>query len=321
MGANNSKIVQYICVYLVIAVVAVSAGTHVAGQSPKPLPIGIKGPEHLRENTYVVADSGFYIKSFNGTVTEKAAAKFAKDTKAHIPVTIVNPTNNSMCVLSTYTDLKAPVEKPVFFSYNETEFQRLPVPSNSSVQIGNFIPQGDRIHINGRIQAFFNCNNNCTICPGDGKVRHTLVEWKYGNDSANLIYETESWWSNLSNVDGLSTNTNLTVYNAKGKPCQQARTCDVTAETLIKACPSDRYWKDGTAHGCESDCKATGLDRHCCTGDFSRREPPTCPKSSSFLKELCPDAYASPYDDYGSVDNCHKVSGVRMAFWEMGNAA
>ena len=62
MGANNSKIVQYIFGYLVIAVVAVTAGTHVAGQSPKPLPMGIKGPEHLRENTYFVADAGFYSK-------------------------------------------------------------------------------------------------------------------------------------------------------------------------------------------------------------------------------------------------------------------
>ncbi|PVH83896.1 hypothetical protein DL98DRAFT_528763 [Cadophora sp. DSE1049] len=257
MGANNSIFFQYFSLYLALAGIAVSAGTHVAGQSPKPLPMGIKGPEHLRENTYFVTDPRFYrltlltpsastVKRFNGTVTEKAAAKFAKDTKSHIPVTIINPTKNNMCVLSTYTDLRAPVEKPVFFSYNETEFQRLPVPANSSVQIGNFIPHGDRIHINGRVQAFFNCNNNCTMCPGDGKVRHTLVEWKYGNDSANPIYETESWWINLFNFDGLSTNTNVTVFDSKNKPCQQPRTCNVTAEALIQACPSDRYWKDDT---------------------------------------------------------------------------
>ncbi|KAH7327117.1 thaumatin [Rhexocercosporidium sp. MPI-PUGE-AT-0058] len=187
--------------------------------------------------------------------------------------------------------------------------------ANSSLQFGNFIPHGDRIHINGRIQAFFGCNSNCTKCPGDEKVRHTLVEWKYGNDSANPIYEIESWWINLSNVDGYSTNTNVTTYNPKGKVCNKPRSCNATAAALKKVCPDERYWESGAAHGCESDCKATGLHKHCCTGDFSRREPPTCPKSSSFLKELCPDAYASPYDDAGSVDNCHKISGVRIAFW------
>lgn len=80
-------------------------------------------------------------------------------------------------------------------------------------------------------------------------------------------------------------------------------------------CPADRLWEEGGASGCESDCKATGTDEHCCTGIYRDRSP-ECPQSSAFLKQLCPRAYSYPHDDKGQMDRCSNTdtSHIRVEF-------
>lgn len=300
--------------------------------SPIASKIGSKKDQHIQEDTYFVGEKGYYLKIWNTTIPQKEANQFAKKLKAHLPITVINPSNQSMCLQAGYTQLNQPVQVTHRISYNESENHRVYMAANSTLQFGNYVPRGDRVHYNGRVQAWFGCNASCTECPGDNKVRHTLVEWKYGNDSGDPIYSAEAWWTNLSNglysplyeptsninentVDGLSHNTNVTIFDNKGKDCHYSRNCNVTMAEMKKSCPPERFWEADGAHGCTSDCQATGESKYCCTGDFAPRVPHgTCPKSSSYLKQLCPDAYSSPYDDDGNVSNCYKSSGARIVF-------
>ncbi|KAI9051836.1 hypothetical protein LZ554_004098 [Drepanopeziza brunnea f. sp. 'monogermtubi'] len=286
----------------------------VAVQSPSAVRVGSSWDQHLQENSYRVAKEGFYIKVFNGTVPQKDADKFAKIIKAHLPITFVNPSNQSMCLQASYANLLLTPEewKVDIFSYNSTLFQRIPIKANTTMQIGNFVPRGDRVGYNGRVQAYFGCNSNCTQCPGEKKIRHTLFEWKYGNETTDPS-NRESFWNNLSNVDGLTSNINYTVYDLESQPCR-SRSCNVTLGAMKQTCPKDRFWEVDGAHGCASDCNATGEPRYCCTGEYSSRNEGVCPLSSRYLKQLCPDAYASPYDDQTSLSVCPKTSAARIEF-------
>ncbi|KAL2060663.1 hypothetical protein VTL71DRAFT_9304 [Oculimacula yallundae] len=264
--------------------------------------------------TYIDPTHGFSVTLFKGTNTIKEVAKFTKDNNFNAPFTVVNPTEGIMCLLASYADLTMTPLKPVYISYNSSvEFGRLPVPANTSALI-NFLPRGAGVAVNGRAQVHFDCNEDCTKCPGDDHARHTLVEYRYG-DSATVPNGIDELWTNLSNVDGITSNVNITVFGPDAKVCHKSRGCNVSAATLKQVCPVGRHWEESSiVQGCKSDCHATGSHEHCCTGDFADRNVRACPKSSTFLKQLCPDAYAYPYDDQFSMDTCYSPSGVRLEF-------
>jgi hypothetical protein len=114
-------------------------------------------------------------------------------------------------------------------------------------------------------------------------------------------------------VDGLSSNINITVYQANNKICH-SRECKTTAKEVKKLCPANLLWRDGGNVGCSSECKATGSDIHCCTGAYSPGIPGICPPSSGYLKKLCPDAYSYATDDAGQMNICKEPRAVHVEF-------
>lgn len=55
-------------------------------------------------------------------------------------------------------------------------------------------------------------------------------------------------------------------------------------------------------YGCVSDCSLYRLDEDCCVGAFN--SPKSCQPSSTWFKQVCPEAYSYPYDDKTSTYQC-----------------
>ncbi|PMD51432.1 uncharacterized protein K444DRAFT_620540 [Hyaloscypha bicolor E] len=93
------------------------------------------------------------------------------------------------------------------------------------------------------------------------------------------------------------------------------RSINATLDDVKKVCPKTNLWKEGKVFGCESDCKLTRMEKHCCVGEWAERfGPKACRESSSFLAELCPAAYSWPYGDQGVVDVCYAPKAVHAVF-------
>ncbi|KAJ5041584.1 uncharacterized protein L3040_005164 [Drepanopeziza brunnea f. sp. 'multigermtubi'] len=114
-------------------------------------------------------------------------------------------------------------------------------------------------------------------------------------------------------VDGLTSNINYTVYDLESQPCR-SQICNVTLGAIKQTRSKDRFWEVDGDHGCAFDCNATGEARYCCTVEHSSRDERPCPLSSRYLKQLCPDAYASLYDDQSIISFCPKTSAARIEF-------
>jgi hypothetical protein len=115
-------------------------------------------------------------------------------------------------------------------------------------------------------------------------------------------------------VDGYSANVNVTVYNQTMGSCG-SRSTNATLDKVKKICPKANLWKEGKVFGCKSDCKLTGMEKHCCVGEWAERfGPKACRQSSVFLEELCPAAYSWPYGDMGVMENCYAPKAVH-AVW------
>ncbi|KAL7940394.1 PR5-like protein [Trichoderma barbatum] len=64
-------------------------------------------------------------------------------------------------------------------------------------------------------------------------------------------------------------------------------------------------------YGCVSDCSLYGLDKDCCRGAFNSAD--ICQPSSTWFKQVCPDAYSYPYDDKTSTNYC-QPSNITIIF-------
>ena len=93
------------------------------------------------------------------------------------------------------------------------------------------------------------------------------------------------------------------------------RNINATLDQVKKVCPKSNLWKEGNVFGCKSDCKFTGMEKHCCVGEWAERfGPKACRESSNFLAELCPEAYSWAYGDNGVVDYNGAPKAVHAVF-------
>ena len=137
-----------------------------------------------------------YIKFWAGTDT-KQAEKFAKRHEAHQPFTMVNSGSEQLCIEGGLTNLETGVGKA--FVIKERQ-RRLPLPPNTTVQMGNWILRGEP-KFNGRVYAAAGCSEDCSKCPVDQfGAANTLVEWAYLNGNHDGEWKNEEFWVNLSNV-------------------------------------------------------------------------------------------------------------------------
>ncbi|KAE8443309.1 hypothetical protein EG329_002025 [Mollisiaceae sp. DMI_Dod_QoI] len=266
----------------------------------------IVGATDYSPNVQASPENGeMYIKFWNGT-NANVSDEYAKEYNARLPHTIFNPSSKGACIIGHAADTQGPIS--IAFSLNNTRTSMLYLGPNSTVQIGNFLPE-DAHRYNGRIQAQFGCDKGCKHCAGEGEGPVlTLFEFYH---QKNAMGEKVFSHYNPSNVDGTNLNFNITVFNEEGV-CRN-RQCNVTVSDLEKICPKSHQWSDKGFYGCKSDCKITGRDDHCCSGAFGT--PDVCPPSSSFLHELCSDAYSWPYDDREHSDTCDGTSKVHMTFY------
>lgn len=153
----------------------------------------------VTEDSIFRSSEGFYLKAFNSTSFGEAY-DFANSINAFLPVSIVNPSDVGMCLQGSSNDLRdgAPTKHiNVPLTYNANVTNSVYIPPNSSLQIGDYVPQGDFVRYNGRFQVHIGCNEECTICPGTEIARHSLYEWGMVNDSTDP--GEQGYWSNLSN--------------------------------------------------------------------------------------------------------------------------
>ncbi|KAF8858187.1 Osmotin, thaumatin-like protein [Acephala macrosclerotiorum] len=251
----------------------------------------------------------YYLKYFNGT-DPKVADEYAKENNAYLPLTVFNPSKMDMCIFGGATDLIEGKVTP--FALEGSESGLTPLAANSTVQFGNYIHEHN---VNGRIQALFGCDKDCKKCAGEkeGPI-HTLFEFMHADHAPG---QTVHSWFNPSDVDGYTTDFNVTVFNDEGI-CKR-RACHSTVKDMKKHCPENNLWHDKGVYGCKSECKVTGRDDHCCVGAFGL--PKTCPASSGFLHELCPDAYSWPYDDVDHTDTCTGTKKIHLVFAPIGQMA
>ncbi|KUJ23711.1 Osmotin, thaumatin-like protein [Mollisia scopiformis] len=279
---------------------------------PKQTEVKHSGLENIVEilkntdyNQVVHADpsKGFYMEYLNGTDPAVADA-YAKKNNARMPHNIYNMDTKGMCVLGHAMNTATLKVTPFAF---DTKTPMVYIAPNTTLQIGNFLPPGANKH-NGRFQPKFNCDKDCKHCAGDGKGPiDTLFEYHHAKKADESTFT--NW--NPSNVDGLTSNFNMTLHNSAGV-CK-SRSCNVAAPQMKKTCPKASLWNDKGIYGCTSDCKVTGRDDHCCIGAFGT--PDSCPPSSQFLHSLCPDAYSWAYDDKEHSDTCDGTTKVDVAFW------
>jgi hypothetical protein len=162
----------------------------------------------------------FYIMFFNGTNTTEAD-EYAQGHHARLPHTISNPSKQGMCILGHAMNLNTMKATP--FAFKNTKVPQLYIGPNSTVQVGNFIPETRDHGNNGRIQARFNCDKDCQKCAGDnvGPVV-TLFEFNH----INRVDGTIMSYFNPSN--GMSTFTrlgNTSNMNSRRIPRQLQRYC------------------------------------------------------------------------------------------------
>ncbi|KAH7327116.1 thaumatin [Rhexocercosporidium sp. MPI-PUGE-AT-0058] len=245
--------------------------------------------------------SGPYIKIFsNGTTFKNATAQTQKIRGEGMITNIMNNHTSPMCVSGQVTH---------FYPDREDEDMRLGLNGRQGVLVGpGTILQYGNTGIapqNGASMLDETAMISARTTNDPGSARHgqslspdvfTMNEYAMGGKSI---------WDNLSNVNGYHINVNMSI---PGTNCRE-RSCHVTAEQLLEVCPRDNQFSmageltNGTLYGCRFMCKLANTDEHCCEGKYL--DHGVSQKSSIWLKEMCPDAYAWPHDDPTNVDFCY----------------